>query len=67
MQLPNEHQIEPWDSVNVDLIGPWEINFKLTGTRRVSTEKIKAQSVVDKTTGWTAVAYITNKRRKNIT
>ena len=64
--LPDDHQVEPWDSVHVDLIGPWDVKFKLTGTGRVRTEKVKALTIVDKATGWPEVVGITYKRSENI-
>ena len=49
--LSDEHQVDPWESVHVNLIGPWDIKFRLEGTDRIKTEKIKALSIMGKAMG----------------
>ena len=46
--LSDDHQVDPWESVHVDLISPWDVKFRLKGIGRIKTKKIKALTVMDK-------------------
>ena len=43
--------VPPWDTVHVDLAGPWTVDFKLTDNGKVLTKQVQCFTAVDKATG----------------
>ena len=58
----DDRHVPPWDTVHVDLIGPWKVHFKLTKSGRTLTQQVKGFTAVDKATGWPEIVAIPNKR-----
>ena len=62
----DDRQVPPWDTVHVDLVGPWNVYFRLTESGRTLTQQIKGFTAVDKATGWPEIVAISNKRGQTI-
>lgn len=58
--MPNNIIVEPWDSVHVDMIGPWTVSFKITNTSRTIQKEMKALTIIDQATGWVEFVPTTN-------
>ena len=55
--------VPPWDTVHVDLAGPWTVDFKLTDNGKILTKQVQCFTVVDKATGWPEIMGIDKKKR----
>jgi len=42
----------PWETVQVDMIGYWTVKFKLTNKGKTITRQSKALTMVDRATSW---------------
>jgi len=48
----NMQDIDPWDCVHIDMIGAWNVTFKLTDTRKTITVKLQGLTMIDRETTW---------------
>ena len=49
--LTDDKGVPPWDTVHVDLAGPWTVEFQLTGNGKILTKQVLCFKAVDKATG----------------
>ena len=42
----------PWQCVHVDMVGPWNIRYKLTKVGNIIAVKLLALTMIDRATGW---------------
>ena len=54
--------VPPLDTVHVDLVGPWTVEFKLTDNGKILTKQVLWFTAVDKATDWTEIMGIDNKK-----
>ena len=68
---PKEPEVEPWDTLCVDLIGPYTIHRNSTATTKAGRTKrnkkketliLKAVTMIDPATGWFEIAQYDDKR-----
>ena len=62
----DDRQVPPWDTVHVDLVGPWKVHFKLTRSGRTLTQQVKGFTAVDKATGWPEILAISDKQGETV-
>ena len=59
-------QINPWEVLSVDLIGPWRATIEDINSKQKETMQINALMMMDDATGWLELVPIMNKKNKEI-
>jgi hypothetical protein len=64
--LPNNVVVEPWNTIQVDMIGPWTVSFQISDSSRSIQKAIQALTIIDKATGWVEFIPTLNFSSKHV-
>ena len=64
--MKDEEQAEPWETIHIDLAGPWKMTFKVTNKSKTIDVEILAMTIIDEGTGIIEIWPIKEKSAANI-
>ena len=64
--LKEDKLIRPWDSLSVDLCGPWIVKCEFEEPQQIQEVKIWALTMIGEGSSWSEIAPIENKYTEEI-